>query len=145
MTHDATADATPARAPRNSTLSIKSLILLMLLAVSIGSNLVVGIIGYVNGTDSLKAAAFDRLVEVRDSRAREVTSLFDSIQNSLLVAGLLKDGSEDQKSRFLPELIAGRTIGAFALTEADAGSDAAAVRTRAVKVDGGWRLDLHAR
>lgn len=86
MTHDATADATPARASRNSTLSIKSLILLMLLAVSIGSNLVVGIIGYVNGTDSLKAAAFDRLVEVRDSRAREVTSLFDSIQNSLLLA-----------------------------------------------------------
>lgn len=86
MTHDATADATPARASRNSTLSIKSLILLMLLSVSIGSNLVVGIIGYVNGTDSLKAAAFDRLVEVRDSRAREVTSLFDSIQNSLLLA-----------------------------------------------------------
>ena len=86
MTHDATADATPARVSRNSTLSIKSLILLMLLAVSIGSNLVVGIIGYVNGTDSLKAAAFDRLVEVRDSRAREVTSLFDSIQNSLLLA-----------------------------------------------------------
>src|SRR4051812_15735918 len=58
----------------------------MLLAVSIGSNLVVGIIGYVNGTDSLKAAAFDRLVEVRDSRAREVTSLFESIQSSLLLA-----------------------------------------------------------
>lgn len=86
MTHDATADATPARPSRNSTLSIKSLILLMLLAVSIGSNLVVGIIGYLNGTDSLKAAAIERLVEVRDSRAREMTSLFDSIQNSLLLA-----------------------------------------------------------
>ncbi|MEO6115680.1 MAG: HAMP domain-containing protein, partial [Pseudolysinimonas sp.] len=86
MTHDATGDPKPARARRNTTLSIKSLILLMLLAVSIGSNLVVGIIGYVNGTDSLKAAAFDRLVEVRDSRAREITSLFDSIQSSLLLA-----------------------------------------------------------
>lgn len=86
MTHDAAGDAKPVRAPRNSTLSIKSLILLMLLAVSIGSNLVVGIIGYVNGTDSLKAAAFDRLVEVRDSRSREMTSLFDSIQSSLLLA-----------------------------------------------------------
>jgi len=86
VTHDATADATPARAARTSTLSIKSLILLMLLAVSIGSNLVVGVIGYINGTDSLKAAAFDRLVEVRDSRAREMTSLFDTIQNSLLLA-----------------------------------------------------------
>lgn len=64
-----------------------------------------------------------------------------SIQNSIMVAGLLKDGSEDQKSRFLPDLIAGRTIGAFALTEADAGSDAAALRTRAIKVDGGWRLN----
>jgi len=32
-------------------------------------------------------------------------------------------------------------IGAFAITEADAGSDAAAIRTRATKVDGGWRLN----
>lgn len=63
-----------------------------------------------------------------------------SIQNSLLVAGLLKDGSEQQKARFLPDLIGGHIIGAFALTESDAGSDASAVRTRAVKVDGGWRI-----
>lgn len=63
-----------------------------------------------------------------------------SIQNSILVSGLLKDGSETQKARFLPDLIGGRTIGAFALTEADAGSDASAVRTRAIKVDGGWRI-----
>ncbi|AOF94527.1 hypothetical protein BSY17_3808 (plasmid) [Sphingobium sp. RAC03] len=63
-----------------------------------------------------------------------------SIQNSILVSGLLKDGSEAQKARFLPDLIGGRIIGAFALTEADAGSDASAVRTRATKVDGGWRI-----
>src|SRR5579871_1143649 len=35
-----------------------------------------------------------------------------SIQNSLMVAGLLRDGSEAQKARFLPEFIAGRAIGA---------------------------------
>ncbi|NWK97603.1 acyl-CoA dehydrogenase [Sphingobium lactosutens] len=64
-----------------------------------------------------------------------------SIQNSIMVGGLIKDGTASQQRRFLPELIAGRTIGAFALTEADAGSDAAAIRTRAVKVDGGWRLN----
>ena len=64
-----------------------------------------------------------------------------SIQNSILVSGLLKDGSEAQKARFLPDLIGGRIIGAFALTEADAGSDASAVRTRATKVDGGWRIN----
>lgn len=64
-----------------------------------------------------------------------------SIQNSLLVAGLLRDGTQAQKTRFLPDLIGGRTIGSFALTEADAGSDAAAIRTRAVKVMGGWSIN----
>lgn len=64
-----------------------------------------------------------------------------SIQNSLIVAGLLKDGTPEQQARFLPDLVAGRMIGAFALTESDAGSDAAAMRTRARKVDGGYRLD----
>jgi alkylation response protein AidB-like acyl-CoA dehydrogenase len=64
-----------------------------------------------------------------------------SIQNSIMVSGILKDGTEAQKSRFLPALIQGEMIGAFALTEADAGSDAAAIRTRAVRVQGGWRLN----
>lgn len=69
-----------------ASLSIKSLILLMLLVVSVGSNVVVGIIGYLNGTDSLRDAAYDRLTEVRDSRSREVAGLFDSVESSLLLA-----------------------------------------------------------
>ena len=64
-----------------------------------------------------------------------------SIQNSLIVSGLIRDGSPAQRERFLPGLLAGRTIGAFALTEADAGSDASALRTRARRVNGGYRLD----
>ncbi len=64
-----------------------------------------------------------------------------SIQNSLIVSGLVRIGDAEQQQRFLPDLIAGRTIGAFALTEADAGSDAAAIRTRADRVEGGWRLN----
>ena len=56
-----------------------------------------------------------------------------SIQNSLIVSALLKDGSAEQRQRFLPDLISGRKIGAFALTETDAGSDASAIRTRATK------------
>ena len=64
-----------------------------------------------------------------------------SIQNSLIVSGLLKDGTPAQQARFLPDLIAGRMIGAFALTEAEAGSDAAAIRTRATPVAGGYRLN----
>ena len=64
-----------------------------------------------------------------------------SIQNSLIVGGLIKLGTPAQRERFLPDLIAGRMIGAFALTEADAGSDATALRTRAERVDGGWKLN----
>jgi hypothetical protein len=64
-----------------------------------------------------------------------------SIQNSLVVSAVLKYGTPTQRDRFLPDLIGGRAIGAFALTETDAGSDAAAVRTRARKVEGGYRLD----
>ncbi|MBB4615405.1 acyl-CoA dehydrogenase family protein [Novosphingobium taihuense] len=63
-----------------------------------------------------------------------------SIHNSLIVGGLLKFGTQAQQARLLEDLISGRGTGAFALTEADAGSDASAMRTRAMKVDGGWRL-----
>jgi alkylation response protein AidB-like acyl-CoA dehydrogenase len=79
------------------------------------------------------------LIEI--AAADGALSTIVSIQNSIMVAGLLKDGTEAQKARFLPHLIAGRCIGAFALTETDAGSDASAIRTRATRVDGGWRLD----
>jgi alkylation response protein AidB-like acyl-CoA dehydrogenase len=64
-----------------------------------------------------------------------------SIQNSLIVAAILKDGTAAQKDRFLRDLIAGRTIGAFALTESDAGSDAAAIRTRAIRADVGYLVN----
>lgn len=79
------------------------------------------------------------LIEI--AAADGALSTIVSIQNSILVAGLLKDGTQAQKTRFLPDLISGRTIGAFALTETDAGSDASAIRTRATRIDGGWRLN----
>ncbi len=66
-------------------LSIRSILLIMLLVVSAGSSVVVGLIGYVNGQSLLRDAAFDRLSEVRDSRAREVQGLFQSIENTLLL------------------------------------------------------------
>jgi butyryl-CoA dehydrogenase len=50
-------------------------------------------------------------------------------------------GSEDQKRRWLPDLVAGRALGAFGLTEPDAGSDAGATRTRAVPTEGGWVIN----
>lgn len=66
-------------------LSIRSILLIMLLLVSVASSVVVGLIGYVNGQNSLREAAFDRLIEVRDSRAREIVNLFESIESTLLL------------------------------------------------------------
>lgn len=83
---DAPGDHVATRVRRRHSLSIKSLLLLMLLLVSVGSNVVVGVIGYINGTESLTQAAEARLTEVRDSRAREIVNLFDSIEASLLLA-----------------------------------------------------------
>ena len=54
---------------------------------------------------------------------------------------LLLAGSDEQKARWFPDLAAGRTLIAFALTEAEAGSDAVAARTRARREGDGWILD----
>lgn len=50
-------------------------------------------------------------------------------------------GSEALKNRYLAPALRGDMVAAFAITEPNAGSDAASIRTRATKVDGGWRLD----
>jgi hypothetical protein len=64
------------------------------------------------------------------------------VQSWVIVPVLLRFGTEQQKSRYLPGLMAGSTIGALAMTESDTGSDAFAMRTRAERVDDGrWRLD----
>ncbi len=55
-------------------------------------------------------------------------------------SAILAGGSEEQKQRFLPGLAQGDIRGALALTEAQSGSDLAGIKTRAVKVDGGYRL-----
>jgi alkylation response protein AidB-like acyl-CoA dehydrogenase len=54
---------------------------------------------------------------------------------------VFKWGSEALRQRYLVPALQGKQIGAFAITEPNAGSDAAAIRTRAVKVDGGYRLN----
>ena len=88
------------------------------------------------GADYVSYAA--SLIEI--AAADGALSTILSIQNSLIVSALLKDGSPQQQDRFLPALTTGRMLGAFALSEADAGSDAAAIRTRATKVADGYVL-----
>jgi acyl-CoA dehydrogenase len=54
---------------------------------------------------------------------------------------ILTFGTEDQKQRYLAPAIAGEKIAALAITEPDAGSDVAGIRTHARRVDGGWVLN----
>lgn len=62
--------------------------------------------------------------------------------HALGTAGVLASlGNAEQKAQWLPRMIAGEAIGCIALTEPHAGSDVSKVKTRARKVDGGWRLD----
>jgi glutaryl-CoA dehydrogenase len=62
------------------------------------------------------------------------------VQTGLAMSAIYNNGSSEQKERFLPGMRDGELIGCFGLTEPDHGSDAGAMKTRAVSVDGGYRL-----
>lgn len=64
-----------------------------------------------------------------------------SVNNAPVCAAILKDGSEAQKEDFLKPLARGEMIGAFCLTEPQAGSDAGMLKTRAVKTKDGWLIN----
>jgi len=78
-----------------------------------------------------------REIERIDSGYRSMMS----VQSSLVMHPIHAFGSEDQKRKYLPKLASGEYIGCFGLTEPDAGSDPGGMRTRAEKVDGGYRLN----
>ena len=77
-----------------------------------------------------------RAVERVDSGYRSAMS----VQSSLVMHPINAYGTEEQKKRYLPKLATGEWVGCFGLTEPDAGSDPGSMRTRAVQVDGGYRL-----
>lgn len=65
---------------------------------------------------------------------------FALIQQHNVIVRLAEGAHESVAARFVPRMLAGDSIGCTAMTEASAGSDFAAIRTQARKVDGGWRL-----
>jgi glutaryl-CoA dehydrogenase len=77
-----------------------------------------------------------REVERVDSGYRSAMS----VQSSLVMYPIHAYGSEEQRRKWLPGLASGELIGCFGLTEPDAGSDPGGMRTRAQKIDGGYRL-----
>ncbi len=77
-----------------------------------------------------------REVEWVDSGYRSALS----VQSSLVMHPIYTFGSEALKEKYLPKLATGELVGCFGLTEPDAGSDPAGMKTRAVKVDGGYKI-----
>jgi len=77
-----------------------------------------------------------REVERIDSGYRSMMS----VQSSLVMHPIFAYGSEEQRKKYLPKLASGEWIGCFGLTEPDAGSDPGGMKTRAEKIDGGYRL-----
>ncbi|HEV7438258.1 MAG TPA: acyl-CoA dehydrogenase [Methylobacterium sp.] len=77
-----------------------------------------------------------REVERVDSGYRSMMS----VQSSLVMYPIHAYGDETQRRRYLPKLASGEWVGCFGLTEPDAGSDPGGMTTKAVRIDGGYRL-----
>ncbi len=89
----------------------------------------------------LSNAGYARVLS-QTSRHDSSVSLTVGAHSSIGMKGILLSGSDEQKARYLPKLASGEMIAAFCLTEAGAGSDAASIRTTAVKNDdGSWTLN----
>jgi glutaryl-CoA dehydrogenase len=77
-----------------------------------------------------------REIERVDSGYRSMMS----VQSSLVMYPIYAYGTEEQRNKYLPKLAKGELIGCFGLTEPDAGSDPASMKTRAVKTENGYRI-----
>ena len=89
----------------------------------------------------LSNAGYARVLSQSSTHDSSV-SLTIGAHSSIGMKGLLLFGSAEQKARYLPKLASGEMIAAFCLTESGAGSDAASIRTQAVKSpDGSWILN----
>ncbi len=89
------------------------------------------------GASSVAYGLVAREIEAVDSGYRSMLS----VQSSLVMWPILTYGTDEQKERFLPGLARGEIVGCFGLTEAEFGSDAGGLRTRAEPDSGGWRLN----
>jgi alkylation response protein AidB-like acyl-CoA dehydrogenase len=92
------------------------------------------------GGMGLSNAGYARVLEQTSSHDSS-TSLTIGAHSSIGMKGVLLFGTPEQKAKYLPKLASGEFIAAFCLTESGAGSDAASVRTKAVRnADGSWTL-----
>tara|TARA_B100000886_G_scaffold65674_1_gene41162 strand:- start:9718 stop:10875 length:1158 start_codon:yes stop_codon:yes gene_type:complete len=89
------------------------------------------------GTNYVSYGLIAREIESVDSSYRSAFS----VQTSLAMHAIYKFGSDEQKEFYLPEMAKGNLIGCFGLTESEAGSDPAAMKTNAVEKENGYELN----
>lgn len=92
------------------------------------------------GGAGLDSTALSLVIE-EIARADAGTSTAVAVQNGLAASPLMQAGTQEQKETWLPRLASGEIFGAYALSEPDAGSDTASIRTQATAVDGGWEVN----
>ena len=92
-----------------------------------------------HGGSGLGTLAYAVLLEEIAAADASVATIM-SVTNGLPQQLLVRHGTDEQKDRWLRPLASGASIGAFCLSEPHCGSDAVAMRTRAERVDGGYRL-----
>jgi acyl-CoA dehydrogenase len=81
------------------------------------------------------------IVQEEFSRSHRMFTLLTGATSGLTPTAILRHGSQTQKDKYLNGLVNGRIKSAFGLTEPESGSDSAAMKTRAVKRNGGWVLN----
>lgn len=81
------------------------------------------------------------IIQEEFSRSHRVFTLLTGSTSGLTPTAILRHGTQAQKDKYLRGLVDGTICSAFGLTEPESGSDSAAMKTRAVKRDGGWVLN----
>ncbi|MEO7666276.1 MAG: acyl-CoA dehydrogenase family protein, partial [Dehalococcoidia bacterium] len=93
------------------------------------------------GGGGIDNVSFVLLCEAIGGACPSVFTAALTVQLSLVSTAIYKFGTEEQRQRWLPDLFAAKTIGAFALSEPNVGSDPAAMELTAVRNEGGWVLN----
>jgi acyl-CoA dehydrogenase len=81
------------------------------------------------------------LVMEEVARSHRIYTVMMDATSGLTPIAIARHGTQAQKDKYIARIASGEWLASFALTEPGAGSDAAALRTRATRVDGGWKID----
>jgi alkylation response protein AidB-like acyl-CoA dehydrogenase len=92
--------------------------------------------------DGLGLGYFEHLIAMEElSRASGSVALSYGAHSNLCVNQIHRHGTEEQKAKYLPDLVSGKKVGSLAMSEPGSGSDVISMRLRADKTSRGWRLN----